>query len=315
VTDTAKLLAGVSLAEVHDLIGKMRQIPDEHRTFGSTELDAWRQYDMKRSVLSYMVAHDMPSRRTAEGALRFDEIDLRNAYLHLRTSATARATRRFWAAALCRDTSLGPARYEVTVLAGCPDPGHSGACRFQVLLPDGESTVERRTPGPAIAPVGRIEMTVPVDWPELPAVARDWVEETTAGLSLMLLPGSLYTDVAFMRRTGLADCTGSAQLLLREGQRRGLSVRPAAGFILGSVYSTGHQWVELRIDDRWVPLDPLLIRHVGRWGVLPGGAWPVWRSPGSLLGRIGAVQRPLVLHNGVPAPHRLATRVLDAETE
>jgi hypothetical protein len=310
-TVTADTLpAGVTGDRARALVAKLRLIPDSTRRFDRTELEAWRFYNIKRPVLALLTEHGLPHRRTADGVL-FDDYDLRNANLHLSSSSSYRAAHRFWATALSRDPALDPARYEVTYRAACPAPGHAAPCRYRIALPgEVEVDVERSPDTPGEQPLTTVEVTLPNDWPALPPPARAWVDETR-GLHLMQLPPVLADDLDFVRRTGLATCTSSARMLLLEGERRGLPVRPAYGFITAPMYSFGHHWVDIRVDGRWVPVDPLLLAQLAAWEALPGDDWSGYRSPGAILSRVSGEPLALLRHNGEPVRPTLATRALN----
>jgi hypothetical protein len=296
-----KLPGTVTVEDVRALAARLRLIPDEYRTFTRDDLQAWRYFKLKRGLGAVLVECGMPHRRTEAGAILLDDIDLQNAMLHINGASAPEASRKFWNAALGRDPALGPSRYRITYYASCPTPDHPGSCRYESALP-GEQRSAVEVPGGRLArtAVAQTDVEIRSDWPSLPPAARDWIDATTTGLELTILPYGLRADFDWVRRTGLADCASSAYLLTQEGQRLGLPVRHAFGFIAAPLYATGHHWAEYRVDDVWVPVDPLLMHQFKGWGALPGPDWDDYRyrSPGAVLVSVGDRPRPLVTHDG-----------------
>lgn len=112
----------------------------------------------------------------------------------------------------------------------------------------------------------------------------------------------LEADLAFVRRTRLANCRSTAGLLVAEAPRLGVEARLAHGLLLAPPYSTPHNWAELRVDGEWVALDPLLLGLLARFAGLDAAAWPPPRSPGAILLRLTEPGTPLVTATDDGAP-------------
>lgn len=123
----------------------------------------------------------------------------------------------------------------------------------------------------------------------------------------------LETDLAFVRRTRLANCLSTACLLVEEAPRLGIEARLAHGLLLAPPYSTPHNWAEVRGEDGWVALDPLLLGLLARFAGLDAGAWPPARSPGAVLLRLAEPGTPLVTaaDDGAPLEATFLTKVVD----
>jgi transglutaminase-like putative cysteine protease len=67
------------------------------------------------------------------------------------------------------------------------------------------------------------------------------------------------TDAVTALRLGEASCGGKSRLLVAMLRTVGLEARVIGGLILGDAgrSRTSHVWVEARLGDQWVPLDPL----------------------------------------------------------
>lgn len=302
----AVLPTGVTAGQVDAVIERLRRIPDHRREFTLDEEAVWDLYRMPGEVLALLYDHGLPNRHG-----RADRTDLYNVTMCLGVSAPAVAARRLWAAGLRRDTA-GPDRYEIRYQVSCPKPGHDGDCRYWFLLPDaGEVTRAGRERGPVAESV---EVSVEVDWPELPEQARSWLD-VTAGIDFTLLPDGLCEDVAFIRETGLGDCRGVSRLLVEEGVRRGLPVRGATGLLLAVPYATRHNWAEIRVGRRWVPVDPVLIDAMIGWGLLDSPRWHRYRSAGAIFCRVALTEQLFVTHNGKPVVVTYPARRLPPPTD
>ncbi len=112
-----------------------------------------------------------------------------------------------------------------------------------------------------------------------------------------------------MLREKIGDCLGIAVYLAEQGSRRGLSMRVVFGLVVAPPYSTPHFWAEVRVDQRWVPVDPGLIQGLVSWGILAPG-WPIHRSPGAMLSTLTSRHGFAVSHRGIAAPVSFRTRLL-----
>ncbi|MFI7110356.1 transglutaminase domain-containing protein [Nonomuraea sp. NPDC050227] len=288
------------------LLPKLKLIPNKARSFTMSMDDAIRGYRFTHELLERLLAYGLPAHGGPDGP-RMNDMDLRNVALRLGFGPVALAARRFWAASLSQ--SGGQARtYEIFYYAACPTPGHGPACRYRFVLPGGGHA---ECEVPAAGGGGSYKTTLSLDtgWPLLPSESR-YILEVTEGLEFMYLPEALKTDLGFIRRTGLSDCRGTTELLVREGRRHGVPVRPSFGFIVAPPYSSRHNWAEFLVGDRWVPIDPVLIRLMVDMGLLDAREWPVFRSPGTMLVRVGDEPTWVVAHESEPVPAEVRTRRL-----
>jgi hypothetical protein len=294
---------GVTEEQVVELLTVLRRIPDSARDPTFPAHDAYVKYLVTESMLEYLIAHGLPHRR-ADGTVYVERTDIMNAALHLDLGISGRAARRFWSASLNR--SADEVSYDIDYLARCPvpeEPGH--VCHYRMALPGGrhaERVTTDRDPG-ALATV---RVTLRSDWPPLPPEVCELLD-VTAGLRFMRLPPTLRYDLDFIRRSGLADCAGTTRLLVAEGRRRGFEVRPSFGYIVVAPFSTAHSWAEVRVADRWVPVDPVLVGTMLGWGVLRQD-WTRYRSPGAIFTRVLADSGDLITHNGTGLRWTLPTR-------
>jgi hypothetical protein len=292
---------GVTAEQIGTVIEKLRRIPDHARVFDLDEEAVWQRHRVPGDVLGQLYDHGLPNRHGL-----VDSTDVYNLTLHLGISPAALAARRLWATGLRRAAS-GADRYEIRYDVSCPVPDHDGDCRYHLVLPD-TGEVERVS-APRRRVGESVEVIVESDWPELPAWGREWLD-VTRGVEFMRLPETLREDVAFIRETGLGDCVGVSQLLTDEGAALGLPVRRGSGLLLVVPYATPHNWAEVRLEGRWVPVDPVLIDAMIGWGLLDTPEWHRNRSPGVILCRVTLHRRPLVTHNGEPVRATFPTRRL-----
>jgi hypothetical protein len=197
-------------------------------------------------------------------------------------------------------TSLS-ARAETPVAIRCRAYAPPGTA-VELLAPGGERV--RAEAGAGGAALG-FETTMRGELPPLPAELADALGELLADLAaydFVWMWPPLETNLAFVRRTRLANCRSVAGLLVEEAPRLGVEARLAHGLLLAPPYSTPHNWAEVRTDDGWVALDPLLLSLLARFAGLDEAAWPPGRSPGAILLRLSEPGTPLVVAADTGAP-------------
>ncbi|WP_188189642.1 hypothetical protein [Nonomuraea sp. SYSU D8015] len=275
-----------------DTLRRLSLVPDEVRDFEVPWSSAERDYGLPRDVLRAMLAAGL-----GDGA-GFDHFDLLNVSLDLGVRSLWTFGPAGWAKGL-RAPAGTVVHAEVEYVPECAhQPGHD--CDFQVLLPTGWVPCAG---GPAVA---RFEL--PTSWPPPRPAAAELLEEF-GRTSFVRLPMRVGLDPGFVERTGIADCTGGSLFLVREGRRRGLSIRLAQGVILSPPFSVLHYWVEIESDGVWVPHDPLIVGAMLRWRLLDPIEWDVLRSTGAVLARISGEMGPVGLDAGHPAGVSFATAV------
>ncbi|UXH76086.1 transglutaminase domain-containing protein [Roseateles amylovorans] len=106
-----------------------------------------------------------------------------------------------------------------------------------------------------------------------------------------MLPEVCRWNLDFIQRHRMCECGGAARLLVHEAGAAGLQARLCFGLLMAEPYSTGHYWAELRLDDDWVPFDPLLLGLLHRVTRLSAQQWPIHRANRPMLHRLGVVER------------------------
>ena len=290
-----------------ELVGLVRRVPSRLRRFSATEAAARTRHRIDAGLLDRLIGHGLPV--VAAGGLRlFDDYDLANISLHLGLTSVRRRALRSWAGALRAAPGSGRA---IGYAPSCPAPGHTSPCRFGLLVPGGRR-VGRAGGGDGVTSLHTLTVRPRTAWPELPSAVAELLAEPS-GLHFFLLPETLRWDLGFLRDSGLADCGGATRLCVREGRRRGLDVRFSFGLLVAKPYSTPHCWAEFRVDDVWVPVDPLLVSVLCRWGGLPAREWPPTRSPGALFTRLCGRFDRVAVHDGLWSGISLPTEVIDRE--
>jgi hypothetical protein len=188
----------------------------------------------------------------------------------------------------------GP-RSRIRVRATCPVPGHTGPCHYGVLGTDGRRV--QVSPGQEDL-LSVFEPDPAGPFPPFPDEVRELLREV-GPIDFFLLPEAIRWDLDFYAETRMADCGGAAAWLVREGQRRGLDVRFSFGLLVAKPYATPHCWAEFRVDDTWVPADPLLLCALSDWAGLDPDLWPPHRSPGGILLRLTDRFTKVASHNGI----------------
>jgi hypothetical protein len=128
-------------------------------------------------------------------------------------------------------------------------------------------------------------------------------------LDFALLPDRARRDTTLIRRTGLADCTGLSLLVAEECRRRGIVARTGYGLLLAPPFANRHYWAEIQVDEHWVPVDPVLLATLGRWGVLDPAQWPAHRPLPGVVWRVADGFTPLSRHDGTEVPARFGVEL------
>lgn len=268
-------------------------MPPGSRTFTVPRADVPRSFGLSAELLAQMMSLGLPS-AIIDGVAHFERTDLVNMSLQLRTGTRYRTIGRFWPRALSALEGKQRAGYKVSYIASCPLQNHTG-CRFRVLTPRG-SWLERDGRLAHSGPVYSSDVWLSCQWPELPAIARE-IADIAEKFELTWLPPAIRTDTDFMQNTGLANCLGMSRILAAEGRKRGVQARSVFGLLTSPPYGSVHFWAEIKIENMWIPIDPIMIRTMINWKVLDSGAWTPYRSLGGILCRLGAKPRPVVTHD------------------
>jgi hypothetical protein len=278
------------------LLAKLAGIPHAVRAFDLSAREAAARYRVNPGALSLLEAHGLADHR--DGQAYFDINDLINVEFRLGGGPLTASLQRCWPAILKRLPEPDPVTFDIGLNAMCPSPGHPGDCHFTVRLPDGRGYEVRSPPGHR-EPLVWLRAERPTCWPELPPAAREIIDELRE-ITFVQLPGAaVWDDVAFVRRTGLADCAVFSRLLVANGSRRGVPMRQSFGLMVAPPLALPHCWAEVGVDGVWVPVDPLLIKALVSWHALDAASWHPHRSPGATFYRLAAGYSPILgTHQG-----------------
>jgi len=291
--------------QLDEWVAQLRAIPDGARDFAVAAEQAEREFGFDAEAVSELVARGLPYADGDAGRLLW-ETDLQYLGLRLGCARVYQGVLNRWASAL---TSLS-ARAETSLAIRCRAYAPPGTVA-ELLVPDGGRV---RAAAHDAAALG-FEVTMRGELPPLsgaPAAALGELLDELAAYEFCWLRPPLEADLAFVRRTRLANCRSTAGLLLEEAPRLGVEARLAHGLLLSPPYSTPHNWAEVRTDDGWVALDPLLLGALVRFAGLDARAWPPTRSPRAVLLRLCEPGTPLVTaaQDGAPLEATFLTRPL-----
>lgn len=285
---------------VDEWIARLRLIPEGRRRFDVAPSRAKLEFGIDMNLAQKLIARGLPH-TMSDGCPRFTATDLHYIGLRLGCATTYLGVLQMWASSLkasadddwtgveVRFSPYAPQHTPVDVLVG---PGR----RVRANIEANRIAASIRT-----VPVGQW----PAVSPELEALLVD-----VASLDFCWLPESLSGDVEFTRQTRLSDCGNAALLLSMKCTQLGIASRTAYGLLLATPFSTPHSWAEVRVGDRWVPLDPLLIGLLTQFTSLDASVWPPIRSPGTVLLRLAEQETAIVLSNGHPLRASFLTRIL-----
>jgi hypothetical protein len=278
--------------ELDEWIARLREIPNAERTFTVGPEQAEREFGFDPQAVRELIARGLPHADGDDGAGPLLWVsDVQYLGLRLGCARVYQGVLNRWASAL---TSLS-ARRETPVAIRCRAYAEPGT-RVELLAPGGE-----RVRGEAGALLS-FETTMHGQLPPplegaLAALLADY-----ASYDFCWLWPPLETNLAWVRRTRIANCRAAAGLLVEEAPALGVEARLAYGLLLAPPYSTPHNWAEVHTDDGWVALDPLLLSLLSRFAGLDAAAWPPQRSPGAILLRLGDPGTPLVVDADSGAP-------------
>ena len=268
---------------MREAVERLSLVPDGGRDFTVGPDVARAVYGFDEESLDALVELGLAHASGPVGPL-FAEVDLH--YIGLRTGRAPvhRLVMRSWAAMLARCAVPDASTVSISYIAGRPpDPAQGWA-----MTPDGRVAVTVREREPTIS----VPMTPRSEWPgPTPPLAALLTEIGNLDFCLLTPPTS-HQD--FARRHGLANCATASCLLLEECQREGFTARSAYGLLVAIPHSVPHHWVEVLVGDVWTPFAPLLVGILHRFAGLNRDRWPVTRSPGSVLLRLGAVEQPIL---------------------
>jgi hypothetical protein len=294
--------ARVDRGELHEAITRIRLMPDAVRQFTVGTGQAAAGYDVDGELLDLLCAAGLPVRGAGDER-RFDPLDLQNVALDLNLGSRYRRMLGWWVRELERPTG-DTAAYRLDYGVECPAQGHPSPCRYGVLLPV-DRRIRKDVPDPSPCVIANATFSLLRRWPPLPPTVIDLLDEVRT-VRFMRLPLALQDDLDFIEAYRLGDCLGVARLLVRQARQRGLAARFCYGRALTPPVSTGHFWAELHIEGVWIPVDPVFIDALRRWGVMHIDRWSPYHSLGGILGRLAGRPRHVALHGRRPIDAKLS---------
>ncbi len=291
---------------VADLIERLGAIPDEVRAWECDERAARLHYGLDEARLADLTRHGLPHRGTT-GELRFEHGDLHCLGLRLGTATPYLWVLRRWARSIERLAARPLTRVDVEYVPQLP--ANAAPTTGRASLPDGAQRTVVLDNGRTAA---ETSFLLRGQWPSLPSAAARIVREFAAEVEFCPLPAAVRGDVALARDVGLADCMTAAHLLVADWGAEGCEGRVATGLLVSEPYSTPHHWPELRVDDAWVPVDPLMVCVMHRGAELSPEQWPPDRSIGPAVQAYAGAGPSLVADAG-PVETTFVTAFDDAE--
>lgn len=285
--------------ELDEWIAALRAIPDTERDFAVAREQAAREFGFGADAVDELLARGLPHApgHGGKGPLLW-ATDLQYLGLRLGCAHIYQGVLNRWAGAL----TAFSAQAELPLQVGCSVYAPPGTA-IELLAPGGERV--RAQAGERGAVALAFETTMRGRPPELDAATAEPLRELLADLAaydFCWLRPPLEADLAFVRRTRLANCRSTAGLLVEAAPALGVEARLVHGLLLAPPYSTPHNWAEVRTNGGWVALDPLLLGLLARFAGLDPGAWPPQRSPGAILLALSEPGTPLVTDAGSGAP-------------
>jgi hypothetical protein len=296
--------------ELDEWITRLRLIPDHARVFAVGAEQAQREFGFGAEDVDELIARGLPHGPDAADGGRplLWETDLQYLGVRLGCARLYQGVLNRWAGALTAFSAREQTQVQIRCTAYAP-----AGTEVELLAPGGERV--RGEAGARGASPLNFAATMRGTPAPLPAELERTLAELLADLAsydFCWLRPPLEADLAFVRRTRLANCRSTAGLLVEEAPRLGVEARLAHGLLLAPPYSTPHNWAEVRADGGWIVLDPLLLGLLARFAELDAGDWPPVRSPGAILLRLSEPETPLVTvaETGAPVEATFLTKPL-----
>jgi hypothetical protein len=284
---------------VRAAVRRTRLVPDGYKSFACDASVAARKFAVTAPLLTALLDFGLSYRDGATGPM-LDPLDLTNISTDLQLRNGYWSSTRLWARSLAAARRHSDPHYEFTFSVTCPRPGHAGPCSFSF-----HPLIEARTGAKQDSAGNFSFLARPVlDRHDFGAAFAPVVAEATR-LRFHRLPHELYSDLAFLRDSGLANCQSATLRLLEVAAEHGLTARPVVGLFVSVPFSMRHVWIDVRVEDGWVPADPFFLHTLARWDVVSPADWPVSCSPRLAVVPLASpalMDLPVLLHGDEAAP-------------
>lgn len=285
-----------SLAE---LVSRARLVADAARSFDVPVHHASRFYGVGAELLAQLGDLGFPLDASCDDGPYFDRLDLQNIALNLNLPSIQAMVARSWGAALESVQGAAAVEYTLRLSMRCPARGTASRCRcrFSVTTPAGRVEAERYTDTTAV-----IEIDLTLTRPVVPIpAAAELLAEPASRYHFWILHDGYRNDVAFSRKTLVADCGAASRLVKELAEAEGLVARTAYGVLVAKPYCVPHSWTEIRAAGAWIPIDPVFLSSMRRLGYMGADVRPL-TSPAGIVARIADTEVPLATHDDEPVP-------------
>jgi hypothetical protein len=310
VLESTERAVAPGFADMCETVALMQRIPDSARTFEVTPGEAWGRFRLPADTVEALLAAGISRGGSEDGPL-FDADDLYNVSVRLDLGSPHRTILSWWVRELTSLSGRESTGYRLDYVAGCPDPSHDSACRYEFPGPDATSVSVRAEPTPTPQVLGQVDVRARVLWPALPAAVAELVEEF-ADIEFLRIPTACRIGDRLTLDRRIGDCQAVASLLVEQGLARGLTARMSFGRAFTPPFSSAHHWADFLVDEVWTPVDPLMIGLLHRMG-LPADTWGPGASIGGILGRFAERAEPWATHNGSPFEPRMRCSAVTTE--
>jgi len=288
---------------VDELLATLRAVPAEAREYTFTDAAAATLFGLDGEALERLVAEGLPC-ATVDGERRYDSADLHYVGLRLGVAKVFLWTIRAWASALVRFAAQPTTTVGFSYLTQLSDA--SAAVDGTVRVPGGERVAARFEHNAVAA---QFEAQLRADWPALGEDVTELLRDVAA-YEFYGLPTWLRAQPDRVRELRMGECEATTRVLLEDCRAVGIEARAAHGLLVALPYSLPHAWTEVRVEDVWVPVDPLIVAVLWRFAGLDREAWPLTRSTGAMLVRLGDAFEPLAATVGTPVHTTVLTSVV-----
>lgn len=271
---------------ISGMVDRLRRLPVADREWTVADPEVEARYGLSMDTMVRLVAAGLPY-IVRDGVSWFDDADLHYVGMRLGTAKSELLGPKILARVL-RQAEAGPGAWFTIRYIPQLEPGdeRQGA----LLLPGGEVRYVRLTGGVVAADV---TFNVRAVWPRMDENLVAAINEL-GDYDWYKYHHRLIGDMRVARSTGLVECRQAATFLLDACLARGFDARLSHGLLLSSPYAVPHNWVEVRLDGVWTPLNPFLVSVVRQFGGEDSTQWPLSRPIGAVLARTCEHVRPLM---------------------
>jgi hypothetical protein len=270
--------------DISEVIDRLLQIPVECRNFNIDESKACSEYRFTPDILDFLKNKGI-SHRLEDGAYAFCHLDLITMGYYMRIPTRLNLVFRTWGGSLkkYKHHKSIDASFDIIPIDGSIDDDQT--YEFEILTPQ----INRlKVTGQNNQALMHFDIQRNNTRVEFSSELRDVIDKVLQ-FDFFMLPEDVRWDLDFILKTKMADCGGSSKYCHALLKEKGFEARHCFGIVLAEPFGSGRYFTEVRLNDRWVAIDPHLIKLLRGLSSLKNDDWSCNRSPGEVMLPLGEV--------------------------